>query len=172
MTRTWPYCFHLFGIRPNRLWEDLSTEGCWPVRVCVWRQCLAPSSPHSLMGKLWAGSVWFFILVSHTARASDCNLLLRGRGKGQSWLASVYFPVVSWKTLFCLTLFISWVCCTTKQLLCLQWKHWGSQQTKCKQEASSGQWHYTYLVQLCCSGTRPRTLCLKSSGWCTLEFGY
>lgn len=161
----------------DHLWEDLSAERCWPVRVCVWRQCLAPSSPDSLMGKLWAGSVLFFILVSHTGLASYCNVLLRGQGKGQSWPASVYFPVVSWiplerLVLFNFVLFNSSVCCTTKQLLCLKWKHCGGQQTKRKQEASSGQWHYTYLVQLLCSGILPRTLCLKSSGWFTLESGW
>lgn len=148
MTRTLPYSFHLLGIKPNHLWEDLRADECWPVRVCVWRQCLAPSFPDSLMGKLWAGSVWFFILISHTALASYCDLLLRDQGEGQSWAARVYFPAVlriqlEDLVLFDFVLFISLVCCTTKQLLCLQWKHWGGQQTKRKQETSSAHWYYT-----------------------------
>lgn len=106
MTRTSALLFPSVLDQADGLWEDLSAERCWPVRVCVWRQCLAPSSPDSLMGKLWAGSVLFFLLVSHTALASYCDVLLcGGQGKGQSWPASVYFPVVSWIPLERLVLF-------------------------------------------------------------------
>lgn len=95
------------------LWEYLSAERCWPVCVCVWRLCLAPSSPHSPSGKLRAGTILLFIPLSHTALAIT---IYRHAATGKVRVDLLVFISPwwhEWNALFC----FNSVCCLIPDLL-------------------------------------------------------
>lgn len=170
MTRARPYRFHLVYIRESvsgSISAPRDVDLC--VCVCVWRLCLAPSSPHSPSGKLRAGTVLLFIPLSHTALAITIYRHA-ATGKVRVDLPACISPWWhEWNALFCLNSVCCLIpdeapansCCVSNE------NRRPADKTQTGHKLRTMVFHITHSLQL----LFPRTLCLKHPGWFSLEAG-